>query len=233
MTWRRYVAALRLLLETALNAAVYGALLFGPAGTVLWWRGWVLVGATFIGMLITRLWVFRANPALLEERRKAPIQAGQPLADRVLVVAFMLVYPAYIAFIALDVFRYQLIAPPVPLVSVAGLLAAGAGWWLVTLALHENAFAAAIVKHQSERAQTVVATGVYAVVRHPLYAGVVLITVGVPLWLQSYAGALASIVPSAVVALRIVVEERFLGERLPGYDAYMLRVRRRLVPFVW
>jgi protein-S-isoprenylcysteine O-methyltransferase Ste14 len=74
---------------------------------------------------------------------------------------------------------------------------------------------------------------VYAVVRHPMYAGIFIYNVGMALWLESYAGAIAAVVPMSLLAVRILFEERFLRERLDGYREYMGRVRYRLVPFVW
>lgn len=218
---------------TGANAAVYALLLFVPAWTLNWPRAWILLGATFVGMLVTRLWVFRANPGLLAERRKPPLQAGQPGADKWLVVAFVTVFPAYIMFIPLDVFRLHVFPPPPAPASLIGFVACGAGWWIISLAFQANPFAAAVVTHQTERGQAVVEDGVYGVVRHPLYSGVVLIMIGVALWLQSTAAALLSAAPIAVIVLRILVEEDFLRRRLAGYDAYTRRVRHRLIPRIW
>jgi protein-S-isoprenylcysteine O-methyltransferase Ste14 len=104
---------------------------------------------------------------------------------------------------------------------------------VIALAFRENTFAVSIVKHQGDRGHVVIDSGVYSVVRHPLYSGVVLVLVGVALWLQSYAAAIFSIVPIALLFLRIGVEEAFLKTRLVGYEAYARRVRSRLVPRVW
>jgi protein-S-isoprenylcysteine O-methyltransferase Ste14 len=114
-----------------------------------------------------------------------------------------------------------------------GLVLFVAGWWIMTLALRENAFAAPVVKHQEERQHTVIDTGVYGVVRHPMYAGAVLLLVGMPLWLESYAAAILASVPIGTLVLRILVEEQFLRRELAGYDAYTRRVRYRLIPFLW
>ena len=84
----------------------------------------------------------------------------------------------------------------------------------MTLALRENAFAAPVVKHQKERQQRVIDSGVYSVVRHPIYAGAVLLLVGMPLWLKSYAAAVLASVPIGVLALRILLEEQFLRREL-------------------
>jgi protein-S-isoprenylcysteine O-methyltransferase Ste14 len=107
------------------------------------------------------------------------------------------------------------------------------GWVVMVLAMRENTFAAPVVRHQAEREQVVVDTGPYAIVRHPMYAGSVPLTVGMALWLGSYAGALLAAAPIGTLVLRVLVEERLLCRELPGYDRYAQRVRWRLVPFVW
>ena len=76
-------------------------------------------------------------------------------------------------------------------------------------------------------------SGVYGIVRHPMYAGVVLVLIGMPLWLESYAAALLASVPIGLLVLRILVEEHFLRQKLKGYHAYTQRVRYRLIPFFW
>lgn len=137
------------------------------------------------------------------------------------------------AFIPLDVFRFHLLPRPGLLVSCLGLILFVVGWWVMTAAMRENAFAAPAVKHQEERRHRVIDSGVYGVVRHPMYAGGVLLTVGMPLWLGSYAGVVVASAFTATLALRIVFEERFLRRKLNGYDAYTERVRSRLIPFLW
>ncbi len=222
-----------LIVRTLVNVAVYGLLLFLPAWRWDWPRAWILLLLVFAGMLATRLWALRGRESLLRERGKAPIQAGQPFADKLLVVGFLIVFPAFIAFIPVDVFHLHLLAMPIAVVSFAGLLLFVLGWLVISLAFRENAFALAIVKPQDERGQTVVETGVYSVVRHPLYFGVILVTVGVALWLESYAAAILAIVPIGLLVLRVLVEEKFLLSRLRGYGDYRKRVEHRLFPLVW
>jgi protein-S-isoprenylcysteine O-methyltransferase Ste14 len=122
---------------------------------------------------------------------------------------------------------------PATMVSSLGLLLFVAGWWIISLAFRENAFAAPVVKHQEERHQTVIDTGVYSIVRHPLYTGTALLLVGMPLWLESYAAAVLASVPIGLLAVRILFEERFLKRELKGYKAYTGRVRYRLIPWLW
>jgi protein-S-isoprenylcysteine O-methyltransferase Ste14 len=90
-----------------------------------------------------------------------------------------------------------------------------------------------VVTHQAARHHTVIDSGVSAIVRHPMYTGVILFLIGVPLWLESSAAAVLASVPIGTFVLQIRVEEQFLRRELPGYDAYMERVRYRLIPGVW
>ena len=223
----------RLILGTFWNSLTYGGVLFATAGTLHWWRAWVLVGMVALGTVLTMLLVFRTRPDLLEERVKGMVQKGQPVVDRVILLTFLVTYGGSIAFIALDVFHLHLLPKPSVVVSTLGLVLIVAGWWIISLVFRENSFAAPVVKHQAERQHKVVDTGVYSVVRHPMYAGIFAYNVGIALWLESYAGAIVALVPIAVLAVRIVFEERFLRRELAGYEAYAEKVHYRLVPYVW
>ena len=208
-------------------------MLFFPAGTLRWWRAWAFLAVVFVGAVGSTVTLLRVNEALLAERFKPPIQHGQPFADKIVVILLLVALAGAIAFIPLDVFHLHLAPRPNALVSLAGLLLFAAGWSIMTLAMMENAFAVPVVKYQEARHQRVVDSGAYAVVRHPMYAGAVLLLVGMPLWLESYVGALLAIVPIAILAVRIAIEERLLRRELEGYEEYTRTVRYRLIPFVW
>lgn len=214
-------------------AALFGAPLFLAAGTLDWPRGWVFVGAAFVAGAVTTFGVYRTRPELLAERSKFPIQKGQPLADKVLIVLIVTSFFGLLVFIALDVFRFRLLGGPGLPVAILGLVLFAFGWAMQLLAARDNAFAAVVVRHQTERHQVVVDWGVYAIVRHPMYAGAIPLFVGMALWLGSYAGALLAAVPMAILVVRILVEERLLRRELEGYEAYTRKVPWRLVPFVW
>jgi protein-S-isoprenylcysteine O-methyltransferase Ste14 len=215
-----------------MQLAIFGLLLFGPAGTLAWPRAWFFIGCTLVGTVATMLYL-RPDEGLINERLKAPIQKGQPLSDKVVTSLLLVTFAGLIIFIPLDVFRLRMIGEPGTLVSLLGLVLVAAGWWLAMLALHENAFAAPVVKYQKDRHQRVIDSGVYSVVRHPMYAGFVPFIVGTCLWLGSYAAALLAIVPIGVITVRILIEEKFLRQKLEGYCAYTQRTRYRLIPFVW
>ena len=215
------------------NVAIFGGLLFLPTRNLSWWRAWVFLGVVLVGATASTVSVRRASRALLEERFKSPVQEGQPLADKIIVILLIAAFVGVIAFIPLDVFRLHLMARPNRFVSSAGLILFVAGWWVMTLALRAKPFAALVVKHQEDRRQVAIDSGLYSLVRHPMYAGAVMLFVGMPLWLESYAATILAGIPGGLLVLRIHIEERFLRRELPGYDVYARRVRYRLIPRLW
>jgi protein-S-isoprenylcysteine O-methyltransferase Ste14 len=212
---------------------MFALLLFLPAWTLRWERAWVMLGVVGLATGVTMWVAFRDNEGLFQERKRGLFQKDQPLADKLVVAPFALSLYGQVLSIPLDVFRWHLLPPPDPVLSSFGMVLFLAGWTLMTLVFRVNAFAAPVVKHQKEREQKVVDSGVYAVVRHPMYTGVALLLPGVALWLESSAGALFSLVPTGLLVVRILVEENFLKRELPGYAEYMQRVRWRLVPGLW
>jgi protein-S-isoprenylcysteine O-methyltransferase Ste14 len=213
--------------------ALFAVLLALGAGTWRWPAAWVLLATLLVtrGASDARLW--RVQRGLMEERAGVPLRRGQPAADRVLIVAFMATYAALVVVSAADVWRMHLLPAPPAWLRAAGLAAFIAGWWIVHRALETNAFAAFVVRHQADRGQVVVSDGPYAVVRHPMYAGLVPVLLGFTLWLGSTAALILTAVPVAILAARIRVEERMLRAELPGYPEYAARVRWRLVPGLW
>jgi protein-S-isoprenylcysteine O-methyltransferase Ste14 len=210
----------------------FGVLLFMPAGTLHWWRAWIFLAVVFLCGTVTMLVIGR-NQELLDERYRGPYQKGQPLADKIVLSVFVLSFVAVVAFIPFDVFRVQALGLTPPLIATGGLVLFVAGWTVISVALHENTFAAPVVKHQEERHQQTVDTGLYGIVRHPMYASLPLLLPGMALWLGSCAAALLAMIPIFAIALRIIFEEQFLRRELAGYEAYTHKVRYRMIPFVW
>lgn len=224
---------LRLIVGIGFNVALFAIPLFLPAGTLHWWRGWVIVALVLIGTVGAIVGLVSGHRELLEERLKPPVQKDQPLADKILLLSLLTTFLGLLVFTSLDANRLHLMLRPGTFASSLGLVLCVAGWCCAYLGLRENAFAVSVVRHQQERNQVVVDTGPYSIVRHPLYAGGLLLIVGIPLWLESYAGSLAAVAVITTLVLRIVFEERFLRRELSGYEAYAERVRYRLVPFLW
>ena len=225
---------LRVMLRLIADAALVAILLFLSAGTLGWWRAWVLLAVLFLIRALGALSVYRVNPGLLRERAGLPLHKEQSWADRLLLLGVLATGFLGLPIVAgLDAFRWHALPRPAPPVASVGLVLFALGWSVKGLALRANAFAVAVVRLQSERAHVVADSGPYGVVRHPFYAADPLILVGLGLWLQSYVAALAAVVPIALMVMRLGVEERFLRRELPGYAAYATRVRFRLIPGIW
>jgi protein-S-isoprenylcysteine O-methyltransferase Ste14 len=225
---------LRVLVRLVADAALVAILLFVSAGTLSWWRAWVLVAVLLTVRTVSAVAVYRVNPALLRERARLPIHRDQPRTDRLLLLAVITTGFVGLPLIAgFDVSRWRVLPRPAPLVANLGLVLFTLGWGIQALALRANAFATAVVRVQRERKHAVVDTGVYGIVRHPFYAGTPLVLVGLGLWLESYAAALFAVVPVAFLVTRLKLEERFLRRELPGYTEYAARVPHRLLPGIW
>jgi protein-S-isoprenylcysteine O-methyltransferase Ste14 len=225
---------LRVLLRVLADAVVVATALFVAAGTLAWRRAWLLLAVLLVVRLASAVVVFRVNPALLRERATVLLHHAQPWSDRLILLAHMgTSFVGLPAVAALDAFRWHVLpGPPLPLAG-AGLGMFALGWVIIGLALRANAFAVTVVRLQGERQHAVADTGVYGVVRHPMYAGSPLVNVGLALWLGSYAAALLAVIPLGLLVLRIGLEERMLRRELPGYREYAARVPYRLLPGIW
>jgi protein-S-isoprenylcysteine O-methyltransferase Ste14 len=224
----------RVLTRVIADAAVVAIVLFVAAGTLAWQRAWVLVAVLLVVRTLSAIAVFRVNPALLRERATVLIHRHQPWTDRLILLAFRATaFVGVPAVAALDAFHWHMLPSP-PLVLASGGLGLFAfGWTIIAVALRANPFAVTVLRLQNERQQTVVDTGVYSVVRHPMYVGNPLVNVGLSLWLGSYAAVLFAAIPLGLLMVRIGLEERFLLRELPGYREYVARVPCRLLPGLW
>jgi protein-S-isoprenylcysteine O-methyltransferase Ste14 len=222
----------RLIIQTAIWVAVLAALLFIPAGRLDWPAAWIVLAEMGLGGLAVGLWLARHDPGLLAERLAPAIQREQKSWDKLFVAALLLFWCSWFVIMGLDVGRDPV--PQMPLwAQVAGALAMLLSFYIVHLTFRENSFAAPVVKIQRERGQKVVTTGPYAHVRHPMYAGALLMLIGIPLLLGSWYGLALVPVLVAGLVVRIVMEERTLRAELAGYTDYAARVRYRLVPLIW
>jgi len=184
----------------------------------------VIVAATVWMMLA----VFRDRQELLNERFKGVIQRGQPRTDRLVMLLFWIAYLTLLVFIPYDVFQLHVFEKPGLLTLSLGMGLILAGYWIVALAFRENTFAVPVIKHQKERQHVVVDTGPYAIVRHPLYAGVMLLFIGMPLWLESYAGVLVAAFPIATFML--LAPARQMGRIQPFPTKQFSQLARRDAP---
>lgn len=221
------------LLGGFLQLALFAALLLIPAGTWNWPRAIQFLVAYGIVLFAAIIWLAIVAPASLEARLEPAINKKQPVEDRIATGIIAVAFAGWFVFIPTDVFRLQLLPAPTLVVSVFGAALAAVGFAIMLTALYQNAFATPVVRDQSERGHTLVDSGLYGRVRHPLYTGLILWLAGLALWLESYAALIALPVVVASLLVRIHVEEKTLRETLPGYAEYMERVRSRLIPGIW
>ena len=221
--------AFRAWLSLAVLAAIMGALLFGCAGTLLYWHAWVYLSLFFaLSALITQD-LLRRDPALLQRRMKGgPTAEGRPL-QRLIMFGASLGFVSLLVVPALD-FRYGWSSVPVTGVVIGNVLFA-VGFGFIGRVYRENTYTSATIEVTA--GQRVIDTGPYAVVRHPMYASALLYLVGTPLALGSYWGFMGLAVMLPFLVWRLLDEERLLVRELPGYAAYQARVRYRLIPGFW
>ena len=220
------------LLEVLAEFAVFAALLFVCAGTLRWPAGWAFMALFFGFALAVVLWLAREEPELLQERMSSPMQKGQPLWDKVFVVAVMVLFVAWLIVMPLDAVRFGYSEVPGWL-QILGALGVVLSFYIMFLTFRENAYLALVVKVQEERGQSVVSTGPYRYVRHPMYASMFLFFPGSALLLGSWWGLMLCTVLLGLLVWRIPLEERMLENGLAGYDEYARKVRYRLIPRVW
>src|ERR1039458_3049758 len=211
---------------------IFAALLFGAAGSIFLPAAWAYFILFFVGALWITFWLARHDPALLAERMKLPVQKGQPVWDRVFLLAMVAAWCAWLPLMGLDAVRFRWSVMPVWLQCAGGALMV-LSFRMIGRVYLENPFLATVVKIQTERGHRVISTGPYAVVRHPFHAAVLIFLPGNALLLGSWYGLAASLLLVGGVAFRTAMEDRELQRSLEGYTEYAAGVRYRLIPFVW
>lgn len=221
----------RLVMQIGGMAVVFASTLFLAAGTVAWVPGWIFLALFFGFVNLLTIWLIRRNPDLLKERMTG-FTADQKAWDKAILVASGGLFFTWLIAMPLDAvrFRWSKMATWLQVVG-AGILIGSFSLFFLTF--RENAYLSPVVRIQKDRGQTVVSTGPYRYVRHPMYAAFALFVVGTALLLGSWSGLLGGAILGGLVSRRAVLEERALRDELPGYASYMTRVRSRLIPRVW
>jgi protein-S-isoprenylcysteine O-methyltransferase Ste14 len=208
---------------------VFGLFLFLPAWTFNYWQAWVFIAVFSLSTSIPSIYLSLTNPAALERRMHAgPAAESRPVQKFLMSLGFLSL-PGVMVFSALD---YRFGWSPVPVsVSVLGDILVAFGLGMTMLVVIQNSYAAANIT--VEAGQTVTTTGLYGFVRHPMYVGVLIMMIGIPLALGSLWGLLVLVIGIPILAIRILDEEKMLKEELGGYSEYTHKVHYRLVPYVW
>ena len=216
-------------LRFATVVVVMGLLLFLPANTVDYWQAWVYLSIVVLGSTVMTVYLMRKDPALLKRR-----SSGGPLAEKRVAqkIAMLIVSVGFIGTLVVPALDHRFGWSNVaPYLTVAGDMLLALGYYIVFLVTKENTFASAKVELSQD--QKVISTGPYALVRHPMYSGLLLTFCGTPLALGSYWGLLASALMAIGFIWRLFDEEKFLVEKLHGYAEYRRQVRWRLIPGIY
>lgn len=209
-----------------LGVVLVGALLFLPAGTWSFFQGWLLMGILFVPMFLAGIVMIFKNPDLLKSR----LDAKEKQKEQDLVVKLSgLMFLAGFAVTGLGV-RFGWFVLPL-WASVVGAVLFLLAYALYGEVLRENTYLSRTIRVQEN--QKVVDTGLYGIVRHPMYSATLLLFLSMPIVLGSVYAFLIFLAYPLIIAKRIRHEEAFLEENLEGYQAYKQKVKYRLIPFVW
>ena len=208
---------------------IMASLLFVAAGTLHYWQGWLFLAIYFLASLAITLYLINNNRALLARRMSGGPFAEKEPAQRIIMALVSIGFVGLILLPAIDHrFGWSHLSIPAVLAGNALVLL---GWLGIFFVFRENSFASATI--ESTEDQRVISTGLYAWVRHPMYATLLLMLLGIPVALGSWWGVLVVIAIVPALIWRLTDEERFLVNHLPDYSEYQRRVRYRLLPRVW
>lgn len=217
---------LNALIKFTCGAAAVGLLIFLPAGTLAFPGGWLLMGLLFVPMLIAGFVMLAKQPALLARRLDA--KEKQSAQKGVLALSGLMFIGGFVVA-GLD-FRFGWSRMPVAVTVVAAVLFLAA-YALYAEVLRENAYLSRTIK--VEEGQTVVDTGLYGIVRHPMYMATILLFLMIPILLGSWYALPVFACYPAIIVVRLKDEEALLTRELPGYAEYKQKVKYRILPFVW
>jgi protein-S-isoprenylcysteine O-methyltransferase Ste14 len=209
-----------------LMSVVLGAIFFWPAGTLQYWQAWTYMGVLLIPMFGVLVYFLKKDPTVLERR----LRFKEKERRQKLILIFA--WPSFLGTILLPGFDrrfgWSTVPPALIIAADAVVLAA---YLFFFLALRENRFAGRTI--EVERGQKVIATGPYALLRHPMYTAFLPLYLFTPLALGSYWAMLPALLMPVILIARIFNEEQVLRRELAGYPEYMLRVKYRLIPGIW
>jgi protein-S-isoprenylcysteine O-methyltransferase Ste14 len=219
----------RLLRSNVREFVVQAVVLFAAAGTFRYWQAWTVLALRILPYALANSYMIRHDRELLRRRLAIEEEGEKETVHKVFFALIVLLGLALNLVAGLDR-RFGWSEVPLPVVLGACALST-AGLFLIYRVLRENTYCASVIEICDH--QTVVSTGPYRLVRHPMYSATLLGAGALPLALGSYVAAVSVLPLVALLVIRIRAEERFLSARLPGYADYMKTTQKRLVPGVW
>ncbi|MBR2030163.1 MAG: isoprenylcysteine carboxylmethyltransferase family protein [Clostridia bacterium] len=209
-----------------LGAVLVGVFVFLPAGRFDYLQGWLFVGVLFVPMLVAGIVMMAKNPYLLKSRLDAKEKQGK---QQLVIKLSGLMFVAGFVLAGLN-YRFGWYMLPL-WISVVGVVVFLIGYVMFAFVLKQNTYLSRTIK--VEQNQTVVDTGLYAVVRHPMYSATLLLFLSMPIILGSLYALVVFLAYPLIIAMRIKNEEKLLENELAGYSEYKQKVKYRLIPFIW
>jgi protein-S-isoprenylcysteine O-methyltransferase Ste14 len=206
-----------------------GILLFAPAWSLDFWQAWVYLLVFSASVVLITAYLWKKDPKLLERRINAGPGAEKEKSQKLIQLLASIVFIGVMVLPSID---HRLSWSDAPLsVVIAGNILVVLGFLIIFIVFKENTFTSATIQVAPD--QRVISTGPYAIVRHPMYSGALVMLFGTPLALGSWWGLLMFILITPIIVWRLLNEEKFLTKSLSGYQKYCRKVQFRLVPFVW
>jgi len=209
-----------------IGALLVGALIFVPAGTIKFLNGWIFMGVLFVPMFIFGIYLMFKNPDLLKRRLNAKEKEGE---QKTVIALSGLMFMAGFVIAGLN-FRFGWIVLP-NIVTIIASIVFVISYILYAEVLRENAYLLRTI--EVEKGQKVVDTGMYGIVRHPMYIVTILLFLSIPLILGSIISFVIFLMYPFIIIKRIKNEEKVLERDLEGYIEYEKKVKYRLIPFIW
>ncbi len=211
---------------------IFVVILFVPAGRLDWWAGWALLIGFILAVGLLALWARQNDPALMAERQNSTKAENVKGWDQVIMTLYSVVLLIMLVLASFDAGRMGWSQVPL-VVMLMGWLGLVLAYVLVWRVMVENTFLSERVRIQQERGHQVITTGPYKIVRHPMYAGIILAMFSLPLALGSWWALTPAVLIVGLFIIRTALEDRTLTDELPGYQQYTQQVRYRLIPGVW
>ena len=218
---------------TFIYVLIFPVLLLLISGNWFWVQGWIF-SIWFLGLCyITIIYLYRYDPSLLEERYAQPGSGGEKGWDKYFIYILFPLFIIWILIMPLDAERFVWTTNFPLYLEVVGLVLLVGSAFLLFRSYKDNTFVSPLVRIQADRDQKVISTGVYGMVRHPMYLGGMLLFIGAPLLMGSLYGFIIGIFLCLLFVGRVIGEERMLVEELDGYVDYKKKVRYRIIPYIW
>ena len=216
----------KILKRFSLVPIVLGLLILVPAGTFNFWQVYVYIGILVIPMIFVLFYFLKNDPLFLERRTRAK---EKEKAQKIIQIVFSLIFLSGFVIPGLDK-RFGWSDIPINIVLITDTIIL-LGYLLIFFVFRQNSYASRVV--EVDKSQKVITTGLYSIVRHPMYLGVLIMYIPTPVALGSYWGLIPMATIPLAIVFRILNEEKVLSKDLPGYKEYCQKTRYRLIPLIW